>query len=236
MDILRIIILSFGSLVTLFVLTKIMGDRQMSELSMFDYINSITIGSIAAEMATSLDDNYSEPLVAMIVYGLVSFAISYITCKSMVLRRIFEGHSLIMYQDGQLFERNLLKAKIDVDEFLSMCRISGYFDLEDIHTAILEANGKLSIIPVAKQRPITTSDLNIKAEQNYPLANVILDGHVMKDNLKSAGKNEKWLERQLSAYGVSDIKEIMLATCDSTNNKLNVYVKLHKKVTRDIFE
>lgn len=236
MVILRIVILSLGSLTTLFILTKIMGDRQMSEMSMFDYINSITIGSIAAEMATSLDDDFREPLVAMAVYGLVSCGISYLTCKSMVLRRIFEGHSLIMYQDGQLFERNLLKAKVDVDEFLAMCRVSGYFDLEDIHTAILEANGKLSIIPVVKKRPVTTSDLNLSFEQNFPLANVILDGHVMKDNLKSAGKNEKWLERQLSAYGVSNIKEVILATCDSTNNKLNVYVKLHKKITRDIFE
>lgn len=236
MEILRIIILSLGSIVVLFILTKIMGDRQMSELSMFDYVNSITIGSIAAEMATALQDDYREPLVAMIVYGVVSFGISYITCKSMVLRRIFEGHALIMYQNGKLYEKNLLKAKVDVDEFLSMCRICGYFDLEEIHTAILEANGKLSIIPMAKKRPVTISDLNLTSAQKYPLANVIIDGNIMKENLRLAGKDEQWLKKQLSSYGVTELKEIMLATCDSTANKLNVYVKLHKKMTNDIFE
>lgn len=236
MEIVKIIILSLGSIGALFILTKIMGDRQMSELSMFDYINSITIGSIAAEMATSLQDDFKEPLIAMIVYGVVSFGISYITCKSMLLRRLFEGHSLIMYQNGQLYEKNLLKAKVDVCEFLAMCRVSGYFDLEDIHTAFMEPNGRLSIIPKVDKRPVTMSDMKLNAEQNFPLANVIIDGHVMKENLKSTGKNEQWLKKQLSSYGVTELKEIMLATCDSTNNKLNVYVKLHKKKTEDIFE
>lgn len=236
MDILRIIILSLGSIVVLFVLTKIMGDRQMSELSMFDYVNSITIGSIAAEMATSLEDDYKEPLIAMIVYGVVSIAISYFTCKSMVLRRIFEGHALIMYQNGKLYEKNLLKAKVDVDEFLSMCRISGYFDLEDINTAIMESNGKLSIIPTVNKRPVTMSDMNLTSQQNYPLTNIIIDGRIMKDNLYLAGKDEQWLQKQISSYGITDLHEIMLATCDITNNKVNVYEKMHKKMTKDIFE
>ncbi len=236
MELIKIAITAFGSIAVLFILTKIMGDRQMSELSMFDYINSITIGSIAAEMATSLEGDFGKPLVAMIVYGVISLIISYITCKSMWLRRFFEGHSLLMYQNGKLYERNLLKAKIDVDEFLAMCRVSGYFDLQEINTAILEANGKLSIIPDVMHRPVTPSDLNLSPLQIVPFANVIIDGHILKDNLKSTGKNEKWLEKQLSAYGVADIKEIMLATYDSSKDKLNVYVKLHKKMTRDIFE
>lgn len=236
MELLKIAITAFGSIVALFLLTKIMGDRQMSELSMFDYINSITIGSIAAEMATSLEGDYMKPLIAMIVYGLVSLEISYLTCKSIVLRRFFEGHSLVLYQNGRLYEKNLLKVKIDVDEFLGMCRVCGYFDLEEVHTAILEANGKLSVIPVSKNRPVTPSDLNLSPSQNFPLANIILDGHILKDNLKSTGNNEKWLEKQISAYGIIDTKEIMLATCDISKNKLNIYVKLHEKMTRDIFE
>ena len=116
MELLKIAITAFGSIVALFLLTKIMGDRQMSELSMFDYINSITIGSIAAEMATSLNGDYLKPLMAMIVYGLVSLGISYFTCKSIVLRRFFEGHSIVLYQDGRLNEKNLLKVKIDIDK------------------------------------------------------------------------------------------------------------------------
>jgi len=236
MEVIKIIIVSLGSIVSLFILTKLIGDRQMSELSMFDYINSITIGSIAAEMATSLEGDFVKPLTAMIVYGLVSFFISYITCKSMKLRRLFEGHTLLIYKDGQIFEKNLLKTKIDIDEFLGMCRQEGYFNLEDIYIAILETNGKLSIIPTAKNRPLTTSDMNINPEQDYPLANVIIDGNILIDNLKAIGKDEKWLNKQLRNKNVSNIKEVILATCDNSSNELNIYKKFNKKWTRDIFE
>ncbi len=236
MEVLKIIIVSLGSIVILFIFTKLMGKRELSQLSMYDYINSITIGSIAAEMATSLEGDFIKPLTAMIVYGVISFLISYMTCKSVVLRRFFEGHSLLLYQNGQVYEKNLLKAKVDVNEFLAMCRSSGYFDLEEIHTALLETNGQLSIIPSAKHRPVTTSDLNLNPQQNEILADVIIDGKILSNNLKSTGKNEKWLDRQLSAHGVSDIKEVILATFDSGSDKLNIYVKLHVKTKGDLFE
>ncbi len=236
MEFLKIVMLSLGSIVSLFLLAKLMGDREMSELSMFDYINSITIGSIAAEMATSLENDFSKPLTAMIVYGLVSFIISYLTCKSIKLRRFFEGHTILLYENGQIYEKNLLRAKIDVNEFLSMCRASGYFDLEEIYTVILETNGKLSILPSAKHRPVTTSDLNLNPKQNYLMANVIIDGKIMKENLKSTGNNEKWLQKQLSAHGVTNMKEVILANFDISNNQLNIYAKMHKKSAGDIFE
>jgi uncharacterized membrane protein YcaP (DUF421 family) len=236
MELVKIAVLSLGSVTVLFILTKLMGDREMSELSMFDYITSITIGSIAAEMATSLEDDYRRPLLAMIIYGAVCFIISLLTCKSITLRRFFEGHSLIMYQNGKIYNKNMLKAKIDVDEFLSMCRVNGYFDLSEIHTAILESNGKLSILPLSKNKPVTAEDLNLNPEQSFPMSNVIIDGKILKNNLQWAGKNEIWLEKQLSAQGIKDIKEVMLATCDSTDSQLNIYVKLPVVPKNDMFQ
>jgi uncharacterized membrane protein YcaP (DUF421 family) len=236
MDLIKIAVLSLSSAAVLFILTKIMGDREMSELSMFDYITSITIGSIAAEMATSLEDDFRRPLLAMVIYGVVCFVISLLTCKSIKLRRFFEGHSLIMYQNGKIYNKNMLKAKIDVDEFLSMCRVNGYFDLSEIHTAILESNGKLSILPMAKNKPVTAEDLNLNPEQSFPMSNVIIDGKILKSNLQWAGKNEIWLEKQLSAQGIKDIKEVMLATCDSTDSQLNIYVKLPVVSKNDMFQ
>jgi len=236
MEVLKIVITSLGSLAVLFILTKIMGDREMSQLSMFDYIVSITIGSIAAEMATALEGDLIQPLTAMIVYGLVSFGISYVTCKSIKLRRFVEGHAMILYQNGHIYEKNLLKAKLDVDEFLSMCRICGYFDLEEIYTAILESNGKLSIIPIVNHRPATPADLNLNPTQNYPLANVIIDGKILKDNLKSTGNNEIWLEKQLSSHGVADMSDVFLANYDVSKNKINIYVKLKDELSNDIFK
>lgn len=235
MEILQNVIASLGSILVLFLLTKLMGDREMSQLSMFDYITSITIGSIAAEMATNLED-FEKPLIAMVVYGLLSCGISYATCKSIRMRRIIQGTTLLLYQNGQIYEKNLLKAKIDIDEFLSICRVNGYFDLNDIHTAYLEKNGKLSVIPMAKSRPVTGNDLNLNPVQSCALANVIIDGHILIDNLNSTGKNEVWVEKQLQAHGVKDKKEVILATCDANYDKLNIYIKLNKKENRNIFE
>jgi uncharacterized membrane protein YcaP (DUF421 family) len=227
---------AIGTMVALFFFTKVMGNREMSQLSMFDYISSVTIGSIAGEMAVMSTDSFWKPLVAMVVFSIFTAFFSYITCKSILLRRFLEGHALLLYQNGQIFEKNLLKAKLDIDELLSACRLSGYFDLEEIQTVYLESNGTISVLPKAVYRPATPHDLNITPPQNMPLANVIIDGKIFYDNLKSTGKNESWLRNQLQQKGIKDIKEVILATFDYSNNSVNFYLKFHRKMTRDIFE
>jgi len=236
MHIYKIIFSSFASLGSLFVFTKLMGNREMSQLSMFDYVSSIALGSIAGEMAVMSTDSVLEPFIAMAIYACITILISYITCKSIFLRRFFEGQCMLLYQNGQVFEKNLLKAKMDMDEFLAVCRIGGFYDLEEVHTVYLESNGKVSILPAVQARPATPADLNLNPTQSLPLANVIIDGKILADNLKSTGKNEKWVEKQLQSNGVSDIKEVILATYDSSKNKLNVYKKFNRKMLRDIFE
>jgi len=208
----------------------------MSQLSMFDYVSSIALGSIAGEMAVMSTDSVLEPLISMIIFAVTSISISYLTCKSMFLRRFFEGQPLLLYQNGQVYEKNLLKAKMDMDEFLSVCRISGFYDLQEIHTVFLETNGKVSVLPAVLHRPATPADLKLTPTQSLPMANVIIDGKILKDNLKSTGKDEKWVEKQLHASGIKNMKDVILATYDSTKDKLNVYKKYHKKKLRDIFE
>jgi uncharacterized membrane protein YcaP (DUF421 family) len=236
MDIGKILVSSLVSLSALFVLTKIMGNREMAQLSMFDYISSIAIGSIAGEMAAMSTDNLIEPLLSMTILSGCTISINYLTCKSIILRRLFQGQALILYQDGQIYEKNLLYAKVDMGELLAECRIMGYYDLEEIHTIYLESNGKLSILPMAATRPVTPEDLDINPIQNIPMANIIIDGRIMKGNLKSTGKNEAWINKKLSQKGITDIKEIILATFDSTKDDMNIYLKYHKKYKKDIFE
>lgn len=235
MDILKIISLSFGSLVILFILTKLMGNREMSQLTMFDYIVGITIGSIAAEMSTSLENNFMEPVVAMVVYGLVTVFISYITCRSLSLRRFFSGKSRILLDNGKLYRKNFKSAKLDLNEFLMECRINGYFNLSDIQTAILEPNGRVSFLPKSLKRPATPEDLNLSPSAENVVINVILDGVLLKENLAKTGNNINWLENNLKEQGINDMKKVFLATCDNQNN-LSVYVKLDKKNKHGFFE
>ncbi len=235
MELLKVAGVAFGSVVALFVLTKLMGNRQMSQLSMFDYIIGITIGSIAAEMAISLKDDFRIPLVAMIVYAVVAIAISFATEKSVALRRVLVGKALIVLEDGKIFEGNLKKGHLDLNEFLTQCRNSGYFDLEDIQSAILEANGKISFLPKSEKRPTTPEDFNQSPKEMKPLVNLIIDGKVMTDNLEYIGKDVKWLENHLQNEKIDSMSQVFLATYDA-QKKLVFYPKNKKSMTRDIFE
>lgn len=232
----KVLISSLVSLCSLFILTKIMGNREMAQLSMFDYISSIAIGSIAGEMAAMSTDNLIEPLLSMTILSLCTISINYLTCKSIILRRFFQGQPLLLYQNGQIFEKNLLSAKLDIGELLAECRVNGYYNIEDIHTIFLESNGKISILPKASTRPLAPEDMNIKPVQNTPMANIIIDGKIMKGNLKSTGKNEDWVRQRLKQKGITDIKDIILANFDSNKDDMNVYLKYHKKFVNDIFE
>lgn len=228
MEIIKIIGLSLGSMVVLFVLTKIMGQREMSGLSVFDYIITITIGSIAAEMATSLEDNFIQPMVAMIVYSLVTLTMSFLNIKFVKLRPVLSGRTLILYDNGTLFKENFKKAKIDLNEFLVQCRTNGFFNLSDIKTALLEENGKISFLPYSDKRAANPSDFSIKPEEDSIVTNLILDGKIMENNLKEIGFDKKWLNKMLKKQGINKIENIFLATYDDNGN-LSTYLTNNTK-------
>ncbi|MBR0599621.1 DUF421 domain-containing protein [Sinanaerobacter chloroacetimidivorans] len=234
MDNLYVVYTSLGSIIVLFLLTKIMGNKQMSELSMFDYITGITIGSIAAEMATALE-KFEKPLIAMLIYGLAAAFISIASYKSIVIRRVVTGKPVVLYDNGKLYNKNLKKSKIDVNEFLALCRSNGFFDLSNIETAILETNGKISFLPLSTQRPVNPGDLKLNPQQEKTVANVVIDGKIMHTNLKNTGKDENWLNIQMKSQGISNVKDAFLVTCDS-DHQIKIYSKIETEYKRDIFE
>ena len=200
MEILTIVLTSISSVITLFLLTKLMGNKQVSQLSMFDYIIGISIGSIAAEFATELE-NPEHSLIAMLVYGFSAYLVSIVTGKSTRLRKIIIGRPLILFDKGNLYRKNLKKARIDLSDFLTHCRNQGFFDLSQIRTAVFEYNGSVSILPVEVNRPIEPQDMNLNPVQQEIFVNVILDGNINEENLRKAGKDTKWLEKQLKNQG-----------------------------------
>ncbi len=235
MYLLKTVAVSFGSIVALFIFTKLIGNKQMSELNMFDYINGITIGSIAAEMATSLDENFMVPLVAMTVYTAVALLITLMTNKSLALRRIITGGAIILVDNGKMFKKNFTRARLDINEFLAQCRINGFFDLSDIQTAILEANGHVSILAKATARPVCPSDLDMNPQADKLVVNVIQDGKIIKGNLKYCGHDEKWLKKTLRNQGFKSEKDVFLATCDSSDC-VSIYRRDTVAPMRDLFQ
>lgn len=233
MEYLTICYQALFSIIALFVLTKFMGYRQVSQFSMFDYINGITIGSIAAEMAIDLDGNFMKPCVAMVVYTVVVILLSKLSQKSIRLRRLINGKAITLYQNGEIYNENLKKAKMNVDEFLVECRINGYFDLSQVACALLEPNGKISFLPVTEDRPATPKDLGIEPAQEEVFANVIIDGHVMPQNLTHIGRDMNWLNQKLEGQNIKKIEDVFLAICDRQDN-FYVYPKVNQIIDQDI--
>lgn len=223
-EILHILAVSAGSIFVLFILTKLMGYRQMSQLSMFDYVNGITIGSIAAEMATSLEDDFIKPLIAMIVYALTAIFLSRLSEISIICRRIIVGRPRVLFNNGKLYYNHLKKSHLDLGELLTQCRIAGYFDLSDLQSIVMEPNGHLSFLPTSDHRPVTPSDLSLAVPKETMAATVIIDGHIMKENLAATGNHEKWLKAELKGLGITVLEHVFLATCDAFGH-LNVYIK-----------
>ncbi len=234
MDYLTIVLTSLFSLAALFVLTKLVGNKQMSEITMFDYINSITIGSIAAEMATELEKPL-QPLTAMVVYAVASYFISIATSKSLKVRRVIFGKSIILMRNGKIFRKNLKKGHLDLNEFLVQCRSNGYFDISAINTAVLEPSGKISFMPFPSKRPVTAEDLKTVPVNDDIFFNVIMDGKVLEENLKSTGKDINWLRNELKTQGVKSPKEVFLGVLDMSGT-LNIFKNNDELEKNDYFE
>ena len=222
MDIIKVILTALLSVAALFVITKIMGHKQVAQLDFFDYVSGITIGSIGAELATELE-NPERPLIALAIYGFASFILNLIAHKIPKTRKYINGSPTILMNDGTLYRKNLKQAKLDLSEFMLLCREQGYFDLDEIQTAIFEHNGKLSILPKAANRPATPEDLKIAPKVTHIGVEVIMDGRVMGENLTRVGRSEDWLDKRLQKQGQKDSKEIFLGIYRPEADKLTLY-------------
>ena len=213
MHFLTLCLTALGSFVALFLVAKWIGHKQIAQLDFFDYINGITIGSIAAEMATELEKPW-KPLTAMVIYGGITVLLSFISSRFPRSRKYLNGTPTILLDHGKLYRENLKKAKLDLSEFLVMCRQQGYFDLTTIETAIFEYNGKLTILPVSDQRPATPKDLALSPQQELLFTELIMDGRILEGNLKRMGLDLTWLDKQLKERHIHSPKDVFLAVCD----------------------
>ena len=212
----QVVITSLVSLMGMFLLTRWGGKRQISQMSPFDYLNAVTTGSIAAELATNLEQWY-RPVTAMVVYGLVTWVVHFTACRSIFMRSLWSGRSLVLMESGTIFKENLSRASIDLNEFLGQARVAGYFDPNEIETAILETNGQISFLPKRCNRPLTPDDMQLHPDAASTWYDLIIDGHLMRDNLQAVGRDERWLDARLHAQGIGQHGEVFYAACDKAD-------------------
>lgn len=223
LDIADISIRSVVSIVVLFLLAKLLGNKQLKQLSFFDYVVGISIGSIAAEMATNNDIPHHFSVIAMLIYTLISMLVGFISLKSVKGRRFIEGTPIVLVENGKIIYSRLTKAQMTVNSLLAECRYAGYFDIADIDTVILENSGEVSILPKPSAKPVTAGDMKLDTNAQKPRANVIIDGEILTHNLFAVHKTRKWLTDKLKEKNI-DVKNVLLATLDGQGT-LKIYDK-----------
>ena len=233
-EILYVLLRGIISLVTLFLITKLLGKKQVSQLSLFDYVIGISIGNFAAEITINLEANLIYGVIAVVEFGLIAYLISILTMKSIKLRRFFMGVPTVLIDKGKIIEKGLKKVHFDINDLLEECRSNGYFDLNEIDYALMEVNGTLSIMPKSEYKPVTIKDMNLKITNQGLCANVIIDGKIMDKNLTNMNKTIDWLEKELKVKGYK-IDEILLATLDC-NEKLIIYERNEDKISKNVLE
>lgn len=211
---LEIVVRTLIAVIVLFVMTKILGKRQVSQLSMFEYITGITIGSIAAYISLDLDANWYLGIVAMGVWVGVSLGIEFLQLKSKTARDITDGKARVMIRDGKVLEDNLKKERVSADELMEQLRKKNVFQVADVEFAIMEPSGDINVLLKKENQPLTPKHLGIKVGPEQEAQAVIIDGKTMDEPLAIRGYNREWLNMELEKLGVA-IENVFLGQVDS---------------------
>lgn len=212
---LEITIRTLIAVVALFLLTKMLGKRQVTQLSVFEYITGITIGSLAAYVSLDLESNWYLGLVSLGVWVAVSFGIEVLQLKSKTMRDWIDGKSTVLIKNGKILEDNLKKERITSDELMQLLRIKDVFKVADVEFAMMESSGDVSVLLKSENMPFTPKHLGIKVAPVHEPQTVIMDGQVMEQPLASIGRDKKWLSEQLTALGVKAVQDVYFAQVDS---------------------
>jgi len=224
-------IISFFSLL---IFAKILGKEQISQLTFFDYILGITIGSIASEATIDLSSRAWPHFVGLLSWSLLAYLMQCVTLKWRYLAKVIEGEPVIVIMSGKIMENVLRKMKFRVSDVLELLRNQGIFDLNEVDYAILEPNGSLSVLKKPEYLPLTPKDMNIEVKPSGISTELVYDGKLIEENLKQMNKDKKWLMNQLKKHGIKDVSEVFLVTL---NDAGSLYVDKYKdniKKVKDI--
>lgn len=209
-----VIIRSLFVLIVLFAITKWLGKRQISQLSFFEYIAGMTIGDIAAEVSTGLEQNFFHGISSMLVFAIIPFFAGLISLKNKTVRDFVEGKSTIFIKDGKVLEDNLKKEKYTSDELLELLRKKDVFNITDVEFAILEPSGELNVLLKKDRQPLTAKDIGLKLPNEKETHTVIMDGNIMDEPLAASGHNRAWVRTELEKIGVA-IDNVFIGQVDS---------------------
>ncbi len=211
-----VIVRSIIAFFSILIFARILGKQQISQLTFFDYVLGITVGSIAATLTTDLSSRAWPHWVGLFSWAVLGYLIEWITIKWRYAGKYLDGQPAIVMMNGKILEDALKKAKYRVSDLLELLRNKEVFDLNQVAFAILEPNGQISILKKAEYQPLTPRDMNIPVPPVGIGTELIYDGMIIDENLKQFKKDKKWLMDQLNKQGITSASEVLLATYDSS--------------------
>lgn len=213
-DWLNLLLRSISLVLIILLLTKYLGKKHISQLSIFDYINGFVVGGIAAIVAVHKDVSYWHGIIALLVWFIIPYTVDLLAIKSKNVREFVHGKSVVVIKDGKIMEENLQKELFSTDDLLVHLRDRNIFKVADVEFALLEPTGKISVLPKADKQPLTPKDLGLKVALEKEPQTVIMDGKMLLEPLATANLNPTWLETELAKLNVT-IENVFLGQVDS---------------------
>ncbi|MCZ2259280.1 DUF421 domain-containing protein [Sporosarcina sp. G11-34] len=196
----------------LLILARILGKKQLSQLTFFHYITGIAFGSIAAEMAGQTDVPFVDGLIALIWWAVLTLLMSYLSLKSAKFRVIVDDEPSIIIKDGVIMEKAMKKMRLHVDDLLMLLREQSIFSIQDVHYAVMETNGELSVMKKTAQQGATKQDVQAPVTlPKYMPSEVISDGKFVQKNLVELKITEEWVLKKLRKKGIDSVEKVFYA-------------------------
>ncbi|KZN94705.1 MAG: DUF421 domain-containing protein [Bacillaceae bacterium] len=210
----EVIIRSLAIIAGLFFISKLLGKKQLSKLSFFEYVVGITIGDIAGTLSMDTNLNLTNGIISIAIWVMIPVIISFISMKSPSFQQFIEGKPTVFIKNGKIMEENLKKEKYPLAALLEQLRKNNVHHASDVEFAILETTGELSILLKKEKQPITVGDIKTNVAPVKEPQTVIMDGKIMDEALSTTGLNRRWLKEKLDQLGVA-VENVFLAQVDS---------------------
>ena len=196
---------------------RLMGKRQIGELEPSELVLTLIISDLAAVPMQDFGIPLVNGVFPIIILLCLSMILSFVNLKSVRFRSILCGKPAIIIREGRLVQQNMNKTRLTIDELYEQLRSQGVTDLKSVKYAILETNGKISVLPYTQESPVTPKILGVQVQDETLLPILLInDGRIMSDNLRVSGRDMRWLEQQLRSRKLSSPRQVFLLTVDET--------------------
>lgn len=220
--IIEIVFRSITTYIILLILGRVIGRKLISRITLFDFMVGITMGSIAVRIALGSQESPYMAAISVTVIAILVVITDYLDIKSLNFRKIVDGEPIVLISNGKLLDYNLKKARITINKLMMQLREKDIFNLEDVAIAAIESDGELTVLKKEnKQTKVTDNTLTDSRNNNGLISDIIIDGKIMYNNLKSVNHDEQWLREQLKNYNIYDVSEVFYA---GLNSQANLYV------------